>query len=211
MEKGRHFMNIDKLKQAEEEFFMRYPGGFAHPEMEAIRKKHKMEKMIALVQDSFIKENFKKPDRIITDMVKVVGRSSMVSVFEKPKFKDFVNQLTPRQQEQLAGGLRDFLYANEQQGFENMVTVLKLGKMAKWTLVTIIPAYFRPHVDVYIKPTTTKGVIAFFELEDLIYKPTPSWDFYKRYRDVINTMKTKVDSSLSPDNASFSGFMMMSI
>ncbi|MBT8370283.1 MAG: hypothetical protein KJO34_04930 [Deltaproteobacteria bacterium] len=105
----------------------------------------------------------------------------------------------------------DFLYTDEQRGFENMVAVLKLGKMAKWTLVSIIPAYFRPQVDVYIKPTTTKGVIAFFDLKDLVYKPTPTWDFYERYRNAINTMKTKVDASLSPDNASFSGFLMMSM
>ena len=114
-------------------------------------------------------EDLGNPSLIIADMIKVVGRSSMVSVFEKPKFKDFANQLTPQQGEQLTKGLRDFLYADEQRGFENMVAVLKLGKMAKWTLVSIIPAYFRPQVDVYIKPTTTKGVIAFFDLKGMVY------------------------------------------
>ncbi len=204
-------MNIDKLKQAEEEFFMRYPGGFEHPEMDAIRKKHKMEKMITFVQDCFSKENFRIPDLIIANMIKVIGRSSMVSVFEKPKFKDYASQLAPQQQEQLAQGLQKFLFIDEKQGFENMLAVLKLGKMAKWTLLTIIPSYFRPQVDVYIKPTTAKGVISFFDLKGLVYKPTPTWDFYKNYRAIINDMKTKVDSGLSPDNASFSGFLMMSM
>jgi hypothetical protein len=46
-------MNLKKLLQAEAAFFMRYPGGFNHPEMEALGKKHKMDKMITLTQEGF--------------------------------------------------------------------------------------------------------------------------------------------------------------
>jgi hypothetical protein len=45
----------------------------------------------------------------------------------------------------------------------------------------------------------------------LVYKPTPTWDFYTAYRDLINHAKTQVDSSLSPSNAAFSGFLMMAM
>ena len=70
-----------------------------------------------------------------------------------------------------------------------MLEVLKIGKLAKWFLITICPTYFRPQFDVYVKPTTAKGVIEFFELESLQYKPTPTWAFYEEYRAIINDRK----------------------
>lgn len=72
-------------------------------------------------------------------------------------------------------------------------------------------ACYRLQDEVFIKPTTAKGVIAHFELEGLDYKPTPSWDFYQRYRDARLEMKQYVDPSLSPNNPAFSGFLMMTM
>ena len=60
----------------------------------------------------------------------------------------------------------------------------------------------------FVKPTTTKNAIRFFELEGLEYKPRPSWAFYERYRETINEMKSRVDPSLSTSNAAFTGFLM---
>jgi len=204
-------MNIRKLKLAEKAFFKEYPGGFNHPEMIALGKKHKMEKMITLTQDAFAKKNFKAPDEIIAGIIKIISRSSMVSLFEKPKFRDFANSLHHHDRELLVNGLKKLLYGKEQQGFDMMLEVLKIGKLAKWSLITICPAYFRSKDDVFIKPTTAKGVIEFFELTSLQYKPTPSWAFYEEYRAIINEMKSKVDPGLSPSNAAFSGFLMMNM
>ncbi len=204
-------MNLKKLKQAEEAFFNRYPGGFENPDMIEIGKKHKMDKMIAFAQETFVRRNFKLPDLIIDNMIKVVSRSSMVSLFEKPKFRDFTNSLSPKSKQLLAGGLEELLHGQEQQGFETMLDVLKSGKLAKWSLMTICQTYFRPQFEVFIKPTTAKGVIEYFELKNLQYKPTPTWSFYDEYRSVINEMKSKVDSSLSPYNAAFSGFLMITM
>ena len=86
-------MNLKKLKQAEETFLKQYPGGFNNSEMVAIGKKHRMDKMIIMTQEGFSKVNFKTSETIIENMIKIMSRSSMVSVFEKPKFKDFVNSL----------------------------------------------------------------------------------------------------------------------
>lgn len=58
-------MNLKKLKEAEEAFFNRYPGGFENPEMVEIGKKHKMDKMIAFAQEGFVRRNFKLPDLIV--------------------------------------------------------------------------------------------------------------------------------------------------
>ena len=204
-------MNLKKLKQAEEEFFNRYPGGFANPEMIAIRKKHKLEKMIELAQDGFSKRNFKLPDLIVENMIKVITRSSLISVFEKPKFRDFARSLPSDSRKMLAVGLQELLHGNEQIGFETMLEVLKSGRMAKWSLMTICQAYYRPQDEVFVKPTTAKGIIETFELKNLRYNPTPTWAFYNEYRAVINEMKSKVDASLSPYNVAFTGFLMRSM
>ena len=205
-------MNLGRLRQAEAAFLHRYPGGFANPELVATRvKKHKPDQMIALAQESFSKGSFKLPDLIVQNMIKLISRSSIISVFEKPRFRDFANTLPPQEREFLTGGMQELLHGNEQTGFEMMLDLLKSGKLAKWSLMTVCQTYFHPHRDVFIKPTTVKGVIDFFELENLHYKPTPSWNFYEAYRSAFYEMKSKVDQSLSPTNAAFSGFLWMTI
>ena len=204
-------MNTEKLRQAEQEFLNRYPGGFSHPDMQAIGKKHRVDKMIDLTQQCFARKNFRDTGDIIENMIKIVSRSSMVSVFEKPKFKDFANSLTPKERNLLVAGLKEQLHGDERKGFEMIVGLLKMGKIAKWSLISICPVYFRPQQEVFVKPTTAKGVIAHFELDELQYKPQPYWEFYERYRDIIQQMKTLVDPALSPNSAAFSGFLMMSL
>jgi hypothetical protein len=201
-------MNYKRLKKAEADFLKRYPGGFEHPEMMEIAKKHKKDKMVRLAQESFAKKNFRDSDEILNSMVKVVSQSSMVSVFEKPKFRDMVKALSKREKDIIAKGLKDLLHGNEKRGFETILAELASRKMAKWTLMTVIQNYYRPDEEVFIKPTTTKDIINNLEL-DLIYKPKPSWEFYEAYRDIINKMKKRVAKSLSPSNAAFCGFLMM--
>jgi hypothetical protein len=205
-------MNLSKLKQAEAIFLHRYPGGFENPELVATRvKKHKPEQMITLARESFSKENFKIPDRIVQNMIKLISRSSIISVFEKPRFRDFANGLPPQEREFLSNGMQELLHGDEQTGFEMVLDLLKSGKTAKWSLMTVCQTYFHPQRDVFIKPTTVKGVIEFFELENLHYKPTPSWVFYEAYRSAFQEMKSKVNPSLAPTNAAFSGFLWMTI
>jgi hypothetical protein len=202
-------MNLDKLKEAESAFSHKYPGGFDHPDMQAVGKKHRMSKRIAQAQEFFTKSKFREPDEICVNMTKVVSASSMVSLFEKPKFRDLLKDLNEKDKRRLSNGLKNFLHGNQEKGFNDMLKILRSGKLAKWSLMTIIPNYYHPEHEIFVKPTTTKGVIATFELEGLIYKPQPSWDFYRRYRETILEMKDLVDSSLTPSNAAFSGFLMM--
>jgi len=205
-------LNSNKLKQAEAGFLSRYPGGFADPEMVKIGKRHPMAKMTAMVHDCFSARARKNIGQYAEDMAKVVGRSSMVSMFEKPKFRDFVKRLAPGEQSFLVQAMHDLLHTdNKQGGFEALVELLKTEKLAKWSLISIIPAYYAPTTEVFVKPTTAKNIIQYFDVEGLVYKPTPSWEFYTAYRDLINHAKTQVDSSLSPSNAAFSGFLMMAM
>jgi hypothetical protein len=179
--------------------------------MIAIRKHHKLDRMVELAQESFVKRNFIHPDLIVDNMVRIITRSSLISMFEKPKFRDFARSLPPLERQDLAQGLSEVLHGNEQTGFEIILAILQTGKLAKWSLMTICQAYFRPQVEVFVKPTTAKGIIQTFELEGLQYKPSPTWDFYERYRAAIKEMKTKVDPSLSPYNIAFTRFLMRSI
>jgi len=204
-------MNIKKLKEAEKRFLEIYPEGFNHPEMKKIGLKHKPEKMTALAQESFALEKFQNPLEIASSMVKIVTKSSMISIFEKPKFRDFIQTLGEKEKRYLAQGLQDFLYGNQEQGFNKMLDILSLGQLAKWSIITICPLYFKPKDEVFIKPTTAKGIIEYFEIKELQYKPTPTYQFYKDYRALINQMKQEVDLKLSPGNAEFCGFLMMAM
>ncbi|HEX5942699.1 MAG TPA: hypothetical protein VFY66_10505 [Anaerolineales bacterium] len=205
-------MNLEKLRQAEAAFLQRFPGGFENPEIIATRvRKHKPDQMIALAQESFSRGNFRLPELIVRNMIKLITRSSIISVFEKPQFRDFANALAPQEKEFLSDGMEQLLHGDEQTGFEMILDLLQNGKSAKWSLMTVCQTYYHPQRDVFVKPTTVKGVIDYFELESLQYKPTPSWAFYEAYRSVFHEMKSKVDASLSPTNAAFSGFLWMTI
>lgn len=204
-------MNFEKLKQAEANFLQHYPGGFNHPELVAIGKKHNVDKMTALSKDVLSKKAFDQTGPVLESLVKVVGRSSMVSMFEKPKFRDYVNSLNSENRQRLATGFKKMLHGNQAKGFDEVATILKEGKLAKWSLISICPVYLRPTKDVFVKPTTVKNVIKALELENLDYKPAPSWAFYEEFRRQIIDMKSKVDPSLSPNNAAFTGFLMMSL
>ena len=205
-------MNLSKLKRAEKAFLQRYPGGFENPELIATRtKKHKPDQMIARARESLARSNFKRPDLIVQNMVKLISRSSIISVFEKPRFRDFANSLTFEDKGMLSSGLEQLLHGDEQTGFELTVDLLRRERLAKWSLVTVCQTYFHPQRDIFIKPTTVKGVIQFFELQNLQYKPTPTWGFYRDYREAFHEMKSKVDKSLSPTNPAFSGFLWMVI
>jgi hypothetical protein len=204
-------MNLGKLKQAEEAFLQRYPGGFDNPEIISIRqRKHNVDKMIVFARECFAKRKFKHPDQVVQNMVRVVSRSSVLSIFEKTRFREFAEALFPEEKKRLSSGLEELLHGDEQPGFERILDLLKRRKLAKWSLMTICQTYFHPQHAVLVKPTTVKGIIQHFELKDLQYQPTPSWAFYDAYRATIHEMKSQVDGSLSPTNAAFSWFLLLS-
>ena len=203
-------MNLKKLREAESLFLHRYPGGFQDEDMKHIAKRHNVDKQIEFTKTALAKKNFANQGAVLDDIVKIVSRSSMVSMFEKPKFRDYVNGMNRDDREFLASGFQRLLHGGQATGFQDIVDVLSEGKLAKWSLLSICPMYYRPQKDVFVKPTTTKNVIRQFELKELEYKPRPSWAFYKGYREAITEMKAAVSPSLSPNNAAFTGFLMMS-
>ncbi len=204
-------MNVAKLKEAERRFLIKYPGGFLHPELQAIGKKHAMSKRIAFAQEAFAKDRFKQPQHIVDSVITLISQSSVVSLFEKPKFRDYLRTLTGEERQAFVDHLKAMLHGNQAKGFDGMVAVLKRGKIAKWPILTALLIYFRPDSEVFIKPTTAKNVIAFFELDSLHYSPSPSFAFYRDFRESLLAMKARVSPDLAPSNAAFSGFLMMSV
>jgi len=204
-------MRLDLLKAAVAEFKGIYPMGFQDPEMLEISKKHKALKMQEMAHNMFDKDKFGFPNEIIEDMIKIISRSSLVSIFEKPKFRDYVRSLSPETKEALSHSLYERLYNDKEAGFNTMVQILVQGKIAKWPVISVIPYYLYPQEEAFIKPTTVKNIIRVFELEGIIYKPRPSYDFYLEYRRQLLEMRKHVDPDLAPDNAAFSGFLMMAM
>lgn len=198
-----------KLLEAESLFLHRYPGGFQSEEMQQVGKKHNVGKVAEFARETLAKQRFSKRAAVLDDIVKIVSRSSMVSMFEKPKFRDYVNGMNRDDREFLADGYRKLLHGNQQKGFEEVADVLREGKLAKWSLMTICLFSWDMDKEVFVKPTTTKNVIRQFEVQNLVYRPQPTWQFYTAYRDLIAEMKALTNPSLSPNNAAFTGFLMM--
>jgi len=204
-------MNIEKLKLAESEFFARYPGGFRNPEMMEISKKHKVDKMHQYAREILAEDQFGNVHTLIDNTVRLVSRASLVSVFEKPKFKDYMKSLEEHEKHQFADGLYQLIHGDMAIGYDKMLEILVPGQLAKWSIMTICSYYYSPTTEIFIKPTTAKGVINYFELAELTYKPRPTYAFYKAYKAEIISMAKKVDASLCPDYAAFSGFLMLTM
>lgn len=205
-------MNLEKLKQAEASFLAQYPEGFADPGLAPIRKKHNVDKLTEFAQANLTRSHFNRPEHIAETLVKIISRSSMVSMFEKPRFRDFVATLNSHEKEHLAFAFEKRLYGRAKRpGFDEVREMLAYHKIAKWPLVSAIPYYFAPKKEAFVKPTTAKGIIAFLEVEGLQYKPMPSWEFYRGYLKVLDQVKQEVHPSLSPSYAALSGFLMVSL
>ena len=203
-------MNLNKLKIAEAHFLQSYPDGFADVGLEKVGKRHRMDKMTVFAKQVLAKKEFDKPNALLENMVKLVSRSSMVSLFEKPKFRDMVNDLNSDDRVRLVSSYKKLFHGNQKKGLAEVVEFLAKRKMAKWSVITIGLVYYRPQKEVFVKPTTAKSIVQKLEL-GLEYKPRPSWEFYEGYRNAILEMKSLVSPSLAPNNAALTGFLMMTL
>ncbi|AQA19233.1 hypothetical protein BST95_14265 [Halioglobus japonicus] len=201
-------MNLDKLRQAEADFLQRYPGGFADPGLETVRKRHNIGKLSDFARSNFNKAAFGRPEKVCNDALTVLSRSSMVSRFEKPRFRDFINSLNSHEKQSFADALYQRIHGKKQLGFELMLGMLQQHKLAKWSVISVVPFYYAPSREVFVKPTTAKGILAYLEIDSFQYHPTPSWDFYKRYQTLVKDVRNEVVPTLSDNNAAITGFLM---
>ena len=204
-------MKLEKLKQLEDTFFTRYPIGFETPELVEIGKKHRVGKMQAFVKESFTLDNLSDSSKVVENFAKMISRSSLVSVFEKSKFRDVVKTFDQMQLEDFAQAVKELLYGNQELGFCVMVQILSAYSLAKWPVLTVLLVYWNPKQEVLVKPTTVKGILKYFEVDEFKYTSKPDFEFYCKYRDFINEIKRRADKNLDVDNDAFCGFLMISI
>lgn len=205
-------MNLSKLKKLELEFLSQYPEGFNTPSMKKISKKHNLNKHVDYIHEVCSIENFKKGIKIFPEVCKVVQKSSMVSVFEKIRFRDMMGDFDKNEKLLFLEAVYELIHGNEKSGFNQLVAVLTPYKLAKWPLVTVWRAYYNSNKDVFIKPTTVKKIITYLELEDIKYTSKVNYGFYRKYRTYLNKLKRNVEhKSIKPNNPAFSGFLMVTI
>jgi len=200
-------MNINKLKDIESEFLESYPEGFEDANFFPTMKKFKPEKHTEFAKEVLAKEKFSNPVQVIDGFFKTVQKSMMVSLFDKLKLKDMITTLNSYEKDMLSIELYEFLYGNKKEGFEGLVEFLGEHQLAKWTIISVVPYTLNREKEYFIKPTTTKNIIKYFELENLEYKPRPNFFFYETYTKTLDKMKENVDKSLRGDNAAFTGFL----
>jgi hypothetical protein len=204
-------MNLDKLKDLESEFLCSYPKGFQDEQFFPTIKKYNPEKLEAFAKEVLKKENFSNPNLLVEGFFKTIQKSVMVSLFDKLKLKDTIATLNTYEKDMLSIEIYELLYGNQKEGFEGLVEFLAEYKLAKWTIISVIPYCINRHDDYFIKPTTTKMIIKYFELQDCIYKPRPSFEFYENYTKALDKMKSNLHKSLTFDNVAFTSFLKVAI
>jgi hypothetical protein len=208
---GYATMNVRKLLEAEAAFLARFPRGFDDPDpiMQRIRKQHKVEQLAKFARENVTQMTLSQPHKFTDVLAKIVSRSSMVSRFEKPPFKAFLDGLSSPEKRRLADSFRKRLFGGKKrEGFDEIVDRLARHKLARWPLVSAVPFYFAPSKEAFVKPSTAKRILVYLEIDELHYHPRPDWAFYDGYRRLILEIRKHVDPRLTPNSAATTGFLM---
>ncbi len=202
-----------KVQAAAKAFLKQYPEGFEDPALSALAKRHKMSAIVAYAKAHLSQmEQGRLPERALeikATAIQLINKSSMVSLFEKPKFRDALNSFSHEETQRFALGLWELLHGQRAMGFTMLQELLTPYGIAKWPVLTAFLCYCEPEENLLVKPTTVKGVIAYFDFEDLKYPTKPNYEFYQTYNGRMCWLAKQVDASLSPTMAHFSGFLMM--
>jgi len=204
-------MYLKKLQDLESEFLHRYSTGFKDEQFFPQIKKFNPKKLEAFAKEALKKENFSNPKLLVEGFFKTVQKAVMVSLFDKLKLKDAISSLNSYEKDMLSIEIYELLYGDKKEGFEGLVEFLSQYNLAKWTIISVAPYCINRHSEYFIKPTTTKNIIKYFELKDCIYKPRPSFEFYEHYTKILDDMKKNLDESLTFDNVAFTSFLKIAL
>jgi len=132
-------VNVARLREAEAAFLARFPKGFGDPGMEKIRKSHNVDRLAEFTRENIAEATLSRPQQFVDTLLKIVSRSSMVSRFEKPPFRDYLNALDSNAKRQLAEAYRKRLFGrHKREGFEEIVDLFADQKLARRSLVSAL-------------------------------------------------------------------------
>ncbi|QMS84499.1 hypothetical protein [Candidatus Xianfuyuplasma coldseepsis] len=201
-------MNMKHMRILEQRFLSLYPKGFDSPEMKEAGKKHKVDKMEQMAKEVLSKESLNQVGAI-NGIVKLITRSSLVSLFEKTRFRNLINEADDLFKQDIVDAVYTMIHENQAQGFDRLVSLLAPYKMAKWPILSVLLFYLDGEYEVLVKPTTVKKVLSYLECTDITYSPKASFAFYQKYRDMINIVKAQCDPRLSRNNGAFQAVFML--
>lgn len=122
-------MNLEKLKDIEEEFLFHYPNGFEDEKFFPTMKKFDPSKLEEFAKENFKKENFSNPNLVVDAFFKIIQKSVLVSVFDKLKFRDLFANMTSYEKDMLSIELYELLHGDKKEGFEGLVEFLDQYKL----------------------------------------------------------------------------------
>ncbi len=204
-------MNLEKLKECEERFFEYYKDGFEDEKLAKTNKLFNTQKFHTLAKDSFALENFSNIEKITEDFFNILLKSPLISFYEGDLLKNALKNFTIFEKDMLSIYLQDLLYGSFEDSFDDFVELLASKNLAKWHILALIPYYFAPDKNYFLKPSTTRNIIKYFELKDIKYSSKPSFEFYKNYTKSLDIMKNSVNPKLRDDNAKFTGFLRITM
>lgn len=208
-------MNLEKLKDCEERFFEYYKDGFEDEKLAKTVKLFNTIKFQTLVKNSFALENFSNIEYISQSFFEILLKSPLISFYERDLIKNALKNFTNYEKDMLSIYLKDLLYEDLEESikdsFDELVELLASKNLAKWHILTLIPYYFAPNKNYFLKPSTTRNIVKYFELENIKYKPRPSFEFYKDYTKNLQKMKNIVNPILRDDNGRFTGFLRLAM
>ena len=179
-------------------FLLRFPQGFADEEFKNSAKRHRTsDKILAIIKNDFDVASLQREDtyqinKNIALILKIVTMSSMISVFEKVAFRNYLAD--SKIHETFLQALYDLITKKDHESFDNFVCVLNLRKretnkrVATWPLVTFFLLYFDEYHEIFIKPNTIKRLIKLLEF-DVEYVSYPNYETYQKIKEMVETYK----------------------
>jgi hypothetical protein len=190
---------MQRYKDIDKYFMKAFPKGLDDPNWLDLSKKHaSYKKVIDIFKNELSEENFNeyllresyKP--LIDATLSVINKSTMVNLFEKIAFRNFVDSnANPKD---FLEALYNTLYVDYKTHMAALVKELgkfkslKNANAAKWGIVTCFLIHAEPNLHVIVKPTTTKA-IALFLNTDIAYSATPNIESYEKIKNMILDFK----------------------
>ncbi len=179
-------------------FLERFPNGVLDEEWVNLGKKHNGMKLVAQLNEELSKKRFKELlknkdyDSICKSALKLLRRASVVSVFEKVAFSNYLEHEEIKKD--FAQSLYKYMHEFNKENFESFILLLaryrseKNSNCAKWTVATFFVAYLDPNEFVFIKPTTTKAIAKALDV-DIEYSSYPTFETYEKVLAMIKDFR----------------------